>query len=159
RRGARNFCSTMRSARGPRFNTRSSSTRRRTNAVSSCRHGFWPSAFKGSSNGTRRLWSAETDRSVGGYEMFVVISYDIRDDRRRGRIFKALKNFGQWMQFSVFECELDRANFLRLKDRLDHLIDAEQEDSVRFYFLCEGCKRQVERVGGEKPRKEGAGIV
>jgi CRISPR-associated protein Cas2 len=91
--------------------------------------------------------------------MFVVISYDIRDDRRRSKIFKVLKNFGQWMQFSVFECELDKANFLRLKDRLDHLIDAEKEDSIRFYFLCEGCKRQIERVGGEKPRKEGAVIV
>ena len=91
--------------------------------------------------------------------MFIVISYNIRDDRRRDRIFKTLKNFGQWMQFSVFECELDRSNFLRLKDRLDHLIDAEKEDSIRFYFLCEGCKRQVERVGGEKPRKEGAVIV
>ena len=91
--------------------------------------------------------------------MFVVISYDIRDDRRRGRIFKTLKNFGQCMQFSVFECELDKANILRLKDRLDHLIAAEKEDSIRFYFLCEGCKRQIERVGGEKPRAEGAVIV
>jgi CRISPR-associated protein Cas2 len=91
--------------------------------------------------------------------VFVVISYDIKDDKRRGQIFKTLKNFGQWMQFSVFECELDKANFLRLKDRLDHLIDAEKEDSIRFYFLCEGCKRQVERIGGEKPRKEGAVIV
>ena len=91
--------------------------------------------------------------------MFIIISYDIKDDKRRGKIFKVLKNFGQWMQFSVFECELDKANFLRLKDRLDHLIDAEKEDSIRFYFLCEGCKRQVGRVGGEKPRKEGAVIV
>ena len=91
--------------------------------------------------------------------MFVVISYDVHDDKRRGRIFKALKNFGQWMQYSVFECDLDKANFLRLKDRLDHLIDVSKEDSVRFYFLCEGCKRQIERVGGEKPRKEGAVIV
>ena len=56
--------------------------------------------------------------------MFIVISYDIKDDKRRSKIFKVLKNFGQWMQFSVFECELDKANFLRLKDRLDHLIDA-----------------------------------
>ncbi len=91
--------------------------------------------------------------------MFVVISYDVRDDKRRGRIFKALKNFGQWMQYSVFECELDKANFLRLKDRLDRLIDAEKDDSIRFYFLCEGCKHQIERVGGEKPREEGAVIV
>lgn len=91
--------------------------------------------------------------------MFVVISYDIKDDKRRSRIFKTLKNFGQWMQYSVFECEVDKMNFLKLKDRLDHLIDAEEDDSVRFYFLCESCKRQVERVGGEKPREEGAVIV
>jgi CRISPR-associated protein Cas2 len=91
--------------------------------------------------------------------MFVVISYDIKDDKRRNRIFRALKNFGQWMQYSVFECELDKPNFLKLKDRLDRLIEADKEDSVRFYFLCEGCKRQVERVGGEKLRKEGAVIV
>jgi len=91
--------------------------------------------------------------------MFVVISYDIKNDKRRGQIFKALKNFGQWMQYSVFECELDKANFLRLKDRLDRLIDSGEEDSVRFYFLCEGCKRQIERVGGEQPRTEGAVVV
>jgi len=91
--------------------------------------------------------------------MFVVVSYDIKDDKRRSRIFKTLKNFGQWMQYSVFECEVDKMNFLKLKDRLDHLIDAEEDDSIRFYFLCESCKRQVERVGGEKPREEGAVIV
>ncbi|MBI3245610.1 MAG: CRISPR-associated endonuclease Cas2 [Deltaproteobacteria bacterium] len=91
--------------------------------------------------------------------MFVVISYDIKDDKRRNRIFKTLKNFGQWMQYSVFECELDKANLLRLKDRLDRVIDASEGDSVRFYFLCEGCKRQIERIGGERPRKEGAVIV
>lgn len=91
--------------------------------------------------------------------MFLVISYDIRDDKRRGRVFKTLKNFGQWMQYSVFECELDKMQFLKLKDRLDHLIEADKDDSVRFYFLCESCKRQVERIGGEKPRKEGAVIV
>jgi len=91
--------------------------------------------------------------------MFVIISYDIADDKRRSRIFKALKNFGQWMQYSVFECELEKMQFLKLKDRLDHLIEADKDDSVRFYFLCEGCKRQVERIGGEKPHKEGVVII
>lgn len=91
--------------------------------------------------------------------MFVVISYDIRNDKRRSRIFKTLKNFGQWMQYSVFECELDKANLVRLTDRLDSLIKPGDDDSVRFYFLCEHCKQQVKRIGGEKPRKEGAVIV
>ena len=54
--------------------------------------------------------------------MFVIISYDITDDKRRSRIFKALKNFGQWMQYSVFECDLEKMQFLKLKDRLDHLM-------------------------------------
>ena len=91
--------------------------------------------------------------------MFIVISFDIKDDKRRSRIFKTLKNFGQWMQYSVFECELSKVDVVRLKDRLDHLIDASEDDSVRFYFLCENCKRQIERVGGEKPREEGAVIL
>jgi CRISPR-associated protein Cas2 len=91
--------------------------------------------------------------------MFVVVSYDIKDDRRRGRIFKALKNFGQWMQYSVFECELTKMEYLRLKSRLDSLIDPEDSDSIRFYFLCEGCKGQVERTGGVKPRGEGPVII
>ena len=91
--------------------------------------------------------------------MFIVISYDVADDKRRSRIFKTLKNFGQWMQYSVFECDLDKLNFVRLRDRLDRLIDAKEGDSIRFYFLCEGCKPQVERIGGEKPRGDGAVIV
>ena len=91
--------------------------------------------------------------------MLVIISYDVADDKRRGKIFKALKNFGQWIQYSVFECELEKMQFLKLKDRLDRLIEADKDDSIRFYFLCEGCKRQVERIGGEKPREEGAVIV
>ena len=91
--------------------------------------------------------------------MFVVISYDIRSDKRRNRVFKTLKNFGQWMQYSVFECNLDKTNLIRLKDRLTDLIRPSEDDSVRLYFLCEHCQQQVKRIGGEKPRKEGAVIV
>jgi CRISPR-associated protein Cas2 len=91
--------------------------------------------------------------------MFVVVSYDIKDDKRRTKLFKTLKNFGQWMQYSVFECEVDKVNFLKLKDRLDRLLDAQKDDSIRFYFLCENCKRRAERIGGEKPREEGAIIL
>jgi hypothetical protein len=33
--------------------------------------------------------------------MFIVISYDIPEDKRRTRIHKILKSYGQWMQYSV----------------------------------------------------------
>ena len=91
--------------------------------------------------------------------MFVVISYDIRNDKRRTGIFKTLKNFGQWMQYSVFECELNRLEYVRLKGSLDRLIEAQDEDSIRFYPLCEECKKHVERIGGVKPRSEGSVII
>jgi CRISPR-associated protein Cas2 len=88
--------------------------------------------------------------------MFIVISYDVQDDRRRTKIHKALKSYGTWVQYSVFECELEKKDYLRLRNRLDHLIDKEEGDSVRFYFLCEACAGQVERIGGVRPLDEPA---
>ncbi|MBE9063433.1 CRISPR-associated endonuclease Cas2 [cf. Phormidesmis sp. LEGE 11477] len=83
--------------------------------------------------------------------MHVVITYDISEDKRRTKIHKILKSYGQWMQFSVFECALTKTEYVRLRDRLNKLIRAE-EDSIRFYFLCECCQHKVERIGGEAVR-------
>jgi CRISPR-associated protein Cas2 len=91
--------------------------------------------------------------------MIVVVSYDIQHDRRRGRIHKTLKSYGQWVQFSVFECDLDRTNYLKLRDRLDRLLKSEEGDSIRFYFLCESCVARVERIGGPAPRDDGPILV
>ncbi len=91
--------------------------------------------------------------------MFVVISYDIKDDERRNRIFKALKDYGQWVQFSVFECRLAEVQYLRLRNRLEHLIEKEKGDSIRFYFLCESDQKKIERIGGVQPLPEGAIVI
>ena len=72
--------------------------------------------------------------------MFLVISYDISEDRRRTRIHKILKSYGQWMQFSLFECELTDVQYAKLRSRLSKLIKL-SEDSIRFYFLCGGCHK------------------
>ena len=85
--------------------------------------------------------------------MFCVVSYDISEDKRRTKIHKILSSYGQWMQFSVFECDLTKAQYAKLRSRLDKLIDAET-DSVRFYFLCECCQGKVERIGGEPVRDD-----
>ena len=68
--------------------------------------------------------------------MFIAVSYDIPDDRRRTRVMKALKDFGAHVQYSVFECELKEDDYKRMRERLDKLIDRKQ-DSVRFYVLCQ----------------------
>lgn len=91
--------------------------------------------------------------------MLVVVSYDIKDDHRRGKIFKILKNFGQWVQFSVFECDITKVDYLRMRDRLEQQINQEEGDSIRFYFLCENDVEKIERIGGVKPLPESAIVL
>lgn len=81
---------------------------------------------------------------------FYVVAYDIPDDRRRTKIHKTLSGFGQWTQFSLFECHLTDKQFLQLRQKLDRYLKPDQ-DSLRFYALCAGCLDKVETVGGEKP--------
>lgn len=78
--------------------------------------------------------------------MFVVVSYDIPDDRRRDRICRTLKDFGTRVQYSVFEARLKPQDLKRLEERLGALIDP-REDSIRFYFLCEGCVARIRVMG------------
>ena len=84
----------------------------------------------------------------------VVVSYDVstveEDGQRRLRkVAKICKNYGQRVQFSVFECSLDPAQWTFLRDKLIRAIDIEQ-DSLRFYFLGANWKRRVEHVGLKK---------
>ncbi|MDD4588767.1 MAG: CRISPR-associated endonuclease Cas2 [Heliobacteriaceae bacterium] len=88
----------------------------------------------------------------------MVVSYDIPNDRRRNKIFKALKSYGEWMQYSVFECNLTKEQYLKLRNRLDKLISP-KDDSIRFYILCEDCKDKIERIGGTQPRDESVFII
>ena len=85
--------------------------------------------------------------------MHVVVTYDISEDKRRTKIHKMLKSYGQWMQFSVFECTLTATEYARLRNRLNKIIKPEA-DSIRFYFLCECCQPKVERIGGETVRDD-----
>ena len=81
--------------------------------------------------------------------MFIVVSYDIPDDRRRTRVMKALKDFGRHVQYSVFECDLKPQDLRRMRRRLKELIETE-EDNVRFYSLCRRCRPKVRVLGKER---------
>jgi CRISPR-associated protein Cas2 len=85
--------------------------------------------------------------------MYLVISYDIPEDKRRTKVHKILKSYGQWMQYSVFECELTDTQYAKLRSRLDRVIRSD-EDSIRFYSLCACCQNKVERIGGEQVRDD-----
>ncbi|VEP15527.1 CRISPR-associated endoribonuclease Cas2 1 [Hyella patelloides LEGE 07179] len=85
--------------------------------------------------------------------MFVIVSYDISEDKRRTKIHDILKSFGQWMQYSLFECDLTKTEYAKLRSRLNKIINPET-DSIRFYFLCGCCQNKVERIGGEAVRDD-----
>jgi CRISPR-associated protein Cas2 len=78
--------------------------------------------------------------------MMVVVSYDIPDDRRRGRLARALQDFGTRVQLSVFECILTADQEERLRSRVARLIEV-GEDKVRIYRLCETCRGRIEVQG------------
>ncbi len=78
--------------------------------------------------------------------MFIVVSYDITDDKRRNAVSEELLNFGKRVQKSVFECFLEEQQILELKARLETLIDP-AEDHVRYYFLCKPDTDAVELEG------------
>lgn len=80
--------------------------------------------------------------------MFLVVSYDVPEDKRRTKIHKILKSYGQWMQYSVFECDLTDTQYAKLRSRLSKVIKP-KEDSIRFYTLCGCCQPKFERISGE----------
>lgn len=83
-------------------------------------------------------------------EQLVVVAYDIADDRRRNRVHAVLRDFGIWMQYSVFECRLSPHQIVRLHHRLRREVDP-QEDRVFFYLLCAACGERVRRIGSDDP--------
>ena len=84
--------------------------------------------------------------------MFVLVCFDIVDDKVRYRAVKLLKGYGVRVQKSVFECaNITEHRFLKLKSGLDDVID-HTEDTVRFYPICRACITGVEFSGvGSSP--------
>ena len=78
--------------------------------------------------------------------MFIVISYDIVDDRRRRQLSKYLLDYGTRVQKSVFECILSPRRYAQVKKGALKYIEPE-EDSLRFYWVCENCLAKTEAYG------------
>jgi len=62
---------------------------------------------------------------------------------------KECENFGQRVQNSVFECQVDPAQWANLRFRLLGIIDP-KVDSLRFYFLGKNWRRRVEHQGAKE---------
>lgn len=85
--------------------------------------------------------------------MLVLITYDVNTQTAAGRkrlrkVAKQCVNYGQRVQNSVFECQLDATKYRQVQAILEDIIDREL-DSLRFYNLGDKYKNRVEHVGAK----------
>lgn len=95
--------------------------------------------------------------------MLVLVTYDVRtsegDGARRLRaVAKACRDYGQRVQYSVFEIEVDPAQWTKLKARLERVIDP-AHDSLRYYPLGANWQRRVEHVGAKPATDLGGTLI
>ena len=102
----------------------------------------------------------QTGVSVRGIRQssFYVVAYDIPDDKRRTKIHKILKGFGQWTEYSLFECFLTRKELLQMRAKLDKYLDP-RKDKVRIYLLCDACLTRIETIGIPEPKEETSYLI
>lgn len=85
--------------------------------------------------------------------MHILITYDVNTttkegERRLRKVAASCKDYGQRVQNSVFECELNESQFVILKDRVRSVINGET-DSIRIYRLSKDYHNKIEVIGAE----------
>ena len=85
--------------------------------------------------------------------MMVLITYDVSFSSEDGkarlrRIAKICQDYGTRVQYSVFECDIDPAQWVKLKAELLATYD-EEVDSLRFYILGKSWRSKVEHHGAK----------
>jgi CRISPR-associated protein Cas2 len=93
----------------------------------------------------------------------VLVTYDVNTvepggAKRLRQVAKACLDFGQRVQFSVFEIEVDPAQWTTLKARLEAIIDPKL-DSLRYYNLGSNWRRRVEHVGAKPATDLGGTLI
>lgn len=78
--------------------------------------------------------------------MRYLVVYDICDPRRLYRVAKILKDYGERVQKSKFEVQVNPQTFKAMFNRIGEVIDPE-EDGVKYIPLCEKCRAKIEIIG------------
>lgn len=78
--------------------------------------------------------------------MIYFISYDVSNAKRLNKVAKTLENFGIRIQFSFFECEMEKTQLEELKSSLLEILD-KKEDNLLIYPLCEDCVSKTTTLG------------
>jgi CRISPR-associated protein Cas2 len=86
-------------------------------------------------------------------KQFVLVVYDIYNDRRRNKLHNVLLDYGTPVQYSVFECLLDKKALTNMKKAIKHIIRP-RVDNLRLYYLCAECLEKTETTAGVEVHKK-----
>lgn len=83
--------------------------------------------------------------------MLILVTYDVSCETREGRrrlrhVAKVCLNYGQRVQKSVFECQVDTMQMAALRNKLLDIIEP-AEDSLRIYRIIEPIEQNREEIG------------
>jgi CRISPR-associated protein Cas2 len=95
--------------------------------------------------------------------MLVLVTYDVslqdaNGPRRLRRVAKACQDYGQRVQYSVFEIDVDPALWAKLKARLEGIIEKDT-DSLHYYYLGSNWQRRIEHVGAKPATDLGGTLI
>ncbi|MCQ2247305.1 MAG: CRISPR-associated endonuclease Cas2 [Bacteroidaceae bacterium] len=83
--------------------------------------------------------------------MYILVTYDVQTDTAAGQkrlrlVARLCMDYGQRVQNSVFECILSEVQLAELKNKLENVIDSEN-DSIRIYYLNKNDNRRIITLG------------
>ncbi|WP_457641687.1 CRISPR-associated endonuclease Cas2 [Persephonella sp.] len=81
--------------------------------------------------------------------MYVIITYDISDEKRLNKVRKILKKYLYWCQLSTFEGEISEGKLEKCKNEILDIINIE-EDSVYFFEVSNPKNISKKVIGIEK---------
>jgi CRISPR-associated protein Cas2 len=87
-----------------------------------------------------------------------VAAYDIRNPKRLRHVAKTCLDFGCRRQLSVFLCRITASDLVRLKARLEEIIEP-KEDQVLFIWLCSACAVDIEALRIPTPAHDAQDVV
>ena len=89
---------------------------------------------------------------------FVVVAYDVSDDKRRSRVVKLLEKVGVRVNYSVFECLLTDVQYENLRNSIEDKIKS-KEDTVVYYPICVDCYTKIVYQSASRRTYEKVAVV
>ena len=79
--------------------------------------------------------------------VFVLVIYDIMDNKKRVNLAKKLQGYGVRVQKSAFEAMIDKKKYKKMLEELRKYVSVEDGDSIRIYKIIG--KGQVTSYGNK----------